>query len=284
MKKIGININTSKDIEGKILDFIRQSVYNENENTEIVVYKDSYGLDSIRYGELDAVIVLGGDGTILGTARTLAKYEIPIMGVNIGHLGFLTEVESSDFSHAIKSIFKGNYYIENRMMLQCNFEVCGKEKMYNSLNDVVISKGTLARILRYEIKIDGKLYTSFDADGVIISTPTGSTAYSLSAGGPIIYPTLNLIEITPICPHSLGIRTIVLDCNSKVEIIIKEKYGSIFFTVDGQESIELGDCNNVYICMSPFKCKLIKLNDYNYFELLRKKITYRTKECEGDDE
>jgi NAD+ kinase len=284
MKKIGININTSKDINGKILDFIQKSVYNESRDAEIEIFRDSKGLNSSESGKLDVVIVLGGDGTILSTARTLAELEIPILGVNTGHLGFLAEVESADLSYAIKSLFNGNYHIEDRMMLQCHFQSSNCKKMYNSLNDIVISKGTLARILKYEIHIGDKLYTTFTADGVIISTPTGSTAYSLSAGGPIIYPTLSLIEITPICPHSLGLRTIVIDGKSRIEIRVKDKYGSVFITVDGQESVELDEYDAVEVAMSPHNCRLIKLNNYNYYELLRKKITSKTKECEGDDE
>lgn len=284
MKKVGININTSKDINGKILDYIEKRVYNESSDAEIAVYRNSCGLNDKEAAKLDVVIVLGGDGTILSTARNLASLEIPILGVNTGHLGFLAEVERSGLDYAIKSLFDGSFRIEDRMMLQCSFQNNDYKKMYNSLNDIVISKGTLARILKYEIHIDGKLYTSFTADGVIIATPTGSTAYSLSAGGPIIYPTLNLIEITPICPHSLGIRTIVVDSKSKVRILVKERYGSVYLTVDGQESIELNGCDEVDVAMSPYKCRLIKLHNYNYYKLLRKKITSRTKECEGDDE
>lgn len=284
MKNIGININTNKDTNREILDFIQKSIYNENKNTKIKLYKDSNGLDSPETSELDTIIVLGGDGTILSTARTLARYEVPILGINTGHLGFLTEVDNTGIVSAVKDLFKGNFYIEDRMMLRCSFKILTDKKMYNSLNDIVISKGTLARILKYDIYIDNNFYTSFTGDGVIISTPTGSTAYSLSAGGPIIYPTLDLISVTPICPHSLGIRTIILDSNSKVSIFIRKSYESVFLTVDGQESVELSNTNEIAIDVSPYKCKLIKLNGYNYYDLLRKKITSKSKECEGDEE
>lgn len=284
MKRIGINVNTSKDVNGKILDFIQKSIYNEDKDAEIKIFEDSYGLSKKDTCKLDTVIVLGGDGTILSTARSLAGFDIPILGVNTGHLGFLAEVESSDLDYAIKSLFNGEYYIEDRIMLKCSVVNASSKNMYNSLNDIVISKGTLARILKLEIHIDGKLYTSFNADGVIISTPTGSTAYSLSAGGPIIYPTLSLIEITPICPISLGIRTIIVDSKSKIEIFIREHHGSVFLTIDGQESIELDNFDKVEAAISQYKCRLIKLTNYNYYKLLRKKITSRTKECEGDNE
>lgn len=279
MNKIGININTSKDISRKILDFIKQCIHNEDNNIIVTVFKNSCGLQNIKPDDLDVVIVLGGDGTILSTARALCKYDIPILGVNTGHLGFLTEVEMNEVSFAINSLLKGEYYVENRIMLKCNLSNT-LEKSYYALNDVVISKGMLSRILTYEILIDEKHYMEFTADGVIISTPTGSTAYSLSAGGPIIYPTLKIISITPICPHSLGFRTIVIDSNSNISIIIKKKYESVFLTLDGQESLELSDIDKVNVSNSEFQCKLIKLNNYDYFDILRKKITLRTDEGE----
>lgn len=281
MNKIGININTSKDISGKILNFIKECIFNEDSSINVKIFKDCYGLESIQPNDFDVIIVLGGDGTILSTARVLCKYDIPILGVNTGHLGFLTEVEMDEVSFAIKSLFNGEYSVENRIMLKCTLnDNLGKN--YYALNDVVISKGILARILTYEILIDEKHYMEFTADGVIISTPTGSTAYSLSAGGPIIYPTLKLISITPICPHSLGFRTIVIDSSSNICIIIKKKYESVFLTLDGQESVKLSDTDKVNVSDSIFQCKLIKLNNYDYFDILRKKITLRTDEYEGE--
>lgn len=280
MQNIGINVNSSKDSEGKILNFIEKLVRNEDKDVNIKVFKDSYGLEKVETANLDAIIVLGGDGTILSTARVIAKYEIPLLGINIGNLGFLAEVECIESEKAIKNLFLNNYYIEDRMMVQCSLD--NNKDISIALNDIVLSKGTLARIVKYEIYIDGKYYTTFAADGVIVSTPTGSTAYSLSSGGPIIYPTLNLLSITPICPHSIGIRTLVMDGKSKVEIKVRKNYESVFLTVDGQESKELSDADNIIISASPYKCRIIKLNGYDYFDILRKKITYRTKECEGD--
>jgi NAD+ kinase len=282
MKSIGINVNTSKDINGTILNYAISTIKDIFPEALIKVFKDTMGLKDNSLNFMDFIISLGGDGTLLGTAREIAQFNIPVLGVNIGNLGFLTEVESSEFRNAMEDIKRNAYKIEERMMLKCTVKNEEREAIYISLNDVVLSKGTLARMAKYEIYIDDKFYSSFTADGVIVSTPTGSTAYSLSAGGPIMYPTLKLMSITPICPHSLGVRTIVIDSNSKVRISIPKKYESIFLTVDGQQSEEIKDKDIVLVSLADLKCKLIKLNNSDYFNILRKKITSRTKECEGD--
>lgn len=281
MRNIGININRVKDIDGRILQAIVELINNTIDNPNIKIFYDTKGLNELSTKDLDFIISLGGDGTLLGTAREIARYSVPIFGVNIGNLGFLTEVESSDFEYAIKCIEDGRYYIEDRMMLKCRISGRNKTNEFICLNDTVLSKGTLARMAKYEIYIDDKFYSSFTADGVIISTPTGSTAYSLSAGGPIMYPDLKLMSITPICPHSLGVRTMVIDGNSRVVVRIKKKYESVFLTVDGQQSLEVKEDDNIEVSMSPYKCRLIKLEGYDYFDILRRKITSRTKECEG---
>lgn len=282
MKKIGININSSKDKDEKILNAALDVINNTFDRPEIKVFKDARGFTGENNKDLDMLISFGGDGTILGTAREICSYNIPILGVNIGNLGFLTEVAFSDFEVALKAIYEGNYTIEDRMMLDCKMSCKSGDSEFIALNDIVLSKGTLARMVGYSIYIDDKFYTTFTADGVIISTPTGSTAYSLSAGGPLIYPNLNLISITPICPHSIGVRTLVLDGNSKVVVSVNKNHDSVFLTIDGQKSVEVYEDDNITISSSEVKCKLIKLGNYNYFNILRKKITSKSKECEGD--
>jgi NAD+ kinase len=282
MKNIGINVNTSKEDYENILNYIRNNIYNIDSAVKIVVFKDTLGLENIKDKKLDAMIVLGGDGTILSTARAISKFQVPILGINIGHLGFLAQVEISHSLPALQALLRDEYEIEERALLQCTYEENGTEKLLPALNDIVLSKGTLARIVKYNIYIDNKFYTTFVADGVIISTATGSTAYSLSAGGPIMYPTLSLFSITPICPHSVGMRTLIIDSKSKVKVQVVRSYESVFLTLDGQEFMEMGDNNFITVSSYPHKCKLIRFNDYDYFDVLRKKITTRTKECEGD--
>lgn len=283
MKNIGLIINSTKDengeIQQKVINFLKSSI--EGMSLKLFDRLDKITEDAIK--DLDFVISLGGDGTILSTARAVAKHHLPILGINIGNLGFLSSAEFSDIKQCIGKIIDGEYEIEERLMLKCTFKLGNYINEHYLLNEAVISKGTLARILEYGIKIDGKYYTNFKADGIIISTPTGSTAYSLSAGGPIMYPTLDLIAITPICPLSLGIRTMVLDSNSEVNITVKKKYQSVYLTLDGQEAFEMKDDDIITITKAPWKCKLIRVKGYDYFEVLRKKIISRTKECEGDN-
>jgi NAD+ kinase len=281
MKNIGININTTKDRDGKIIKYIQDTITENMGETNIFIFKDSIGLENAKHKDLDIIIALGGDGTILRTSRNLNNASIPILGVNIGNLGFLSSVELLEFGNAIKNISEGNYYVEDRMMLNCTLPYRGGNEEYTALNEIVVSKGTLARIVKYEIYIDNKFYTAFTGDGLIIATPTGSTAYSLSAGGPIIYPNLDVIAVTPICPLSLSMRTIVLDCKSEISISIKGEHESIFLTLDGQRAIKLNNYEKMVVSVSNKKCRLVKLNDYNYFDILRKKIISRTTDCEG---
>ncbi|NMM61367.1 NAD(+)/NADH kinase [Clostridium sp. P21] len=282
MKNIGINVNTTKDDKREVLDFIIKTIYNECKDINVSVYNDCIGLNTEKSHELDMIIVLGGDGTILNTARQVAKYNVPIFGINIGHLGFLAQVESSDIESAIKSILEGEYTIEERLMLKCSYRQDGMIKTSIGLNDVVLSKGVIARIVKYKIHIDGRYYNTFAADGIIMSTPTGSTAYSLSAGGPIIYPTLNNFILTPMYSQTLGTRTIVLDGKSNISINFSKNDEDIFLSIDGQEFIKLDKTETIDICAAENKCKLVKLNSNDYFDTLRKKVTFRAKEYYGE--
>ena len=282
MKKIGININTTKDKDGKTIKYVNDVISKYIDETNISIFKDSIGIENIKYKDLDIIIALGGDGTIIGTSRNLSNFNIPILGVNIGNLGFLSSVELVEFENAMKRFFEDDYYVEDRMMLSCTFPHRGDHKEYIALNDIVVSKGTLARVVKYEIHIDNKFYTDFTGDGLIISTPTGSTAYSLSAGGPIIYPNLDVIALTPICPLSLSMRTIVLDGKSTISVSIKNENESIFLTLDGQRAIKLNTYEQILVGVSDKKCRLVKFNDYDYFHILRKKIISRAIDCEGE--
>ena len=281
MKKIGININTSKDINEKILKRIIKEIENLNQDVEIQIFKNSVGLNTDKSNNIDLLIVLGGDGTILRTARSMRNKEMPILGINIGHLGFLTNVEINDFSKVIKEILDGEFTIENRIMLECQVKN-SRDEMKLALNDVVIAKGTLSRIIEYSIYINEEYYTTVISDGIIISTPTGSTAYNLSAGGPIIYPDLDVVSITPICPHSLGMRTLVLNANNKIRIIPNVNGEPVYLTLDGQESMQLHEKEEIIVSLSKKKCSLVRLKNHNYFEILRNKIIMRKTFHEGE--
>ncbi|MFX0548944.1 NAD(+)/NADH kinase [Hathewaya histolytica] len=273
MQRIGININRTKEKSKEVLDFIKTIIYEEIENSTVVVL-DEVNLSPSTLKELDMVISLGGDGTILNTSRLLEGYSIPIFGVNIGNLGFLTSSELHNFKEELRSILKNDFKVEDRLLLNCSMNE-DDNISFKALNDIVISKGTLSRIVKFNIYIDDSLFTSFKSDGIIISTPTGSTAYSLSAGGPIIYPTLKVIAITPICPHILGMRTLIIDSNSKIVIKPELSLDKIFLTVDGQNSKEMSKNDYITIQSAEKKCKLIRTKSYDYFSVLRDKIIHR---------
>lgn len=282
MKNIGINVNTTKDKERKMLDLIVKNIYNESKDINIRIYEDCIGLNAEESSKLNMLIVLGGDGTILNTARHVVEYGTPIFGINIGHLGFLAQVETSHISSAIKSLLKGEYTIEERTMIKCTYEQNEITKTHIGLNDVVLSKGSWARIEKYKVNVDNKYYNTFSADGIIVCTSTGSTAYSLSTGGPVIYPTLDALVITPMYSTTLGARTIVLDGKSKISVSFSKNAENILLSIDGQQWVELNKADKVNICAAKNKCRLIKLDSNDYFDTLRKKITFRAKECEGE--
>lgn len=282
MKNIGININTTKDPDKKMADFIINIIKNENKDVNIRVYEDCSGLDELESSKLDVIIVLGGDGTILNTSRHIYKHSIPILGVNMGHLGFLAQVDNIDLDVAIKRLFNGDYTIEERTMIECSCYEKGKWKTYSGLNDIVLYKALSARIQKYEVFINDKFYNAFNADGIIVCTSTGSTAYNLAAGGPIIHPELDTLALTPMYCQSPASRTIVLDGKSKISVKVRRDDEVVFLSVDGQKWIETISNETINICRSKYKCKLIKFVDNDYFTTLRKKITYRAKECEGE--
>jgi NAD+ kinase len=281
MRKVGIVINSTKDTDGKAEQFIISLLKELVKDIQLVIVKTPKTFNEAEIENLEFVISFGGDGTILNTAREVSKYNIPILGMNLGNLGFLSSGEYHELKKCVINVLNGEYEIEDRLMLECTANINNISKKYYTLNDVVISKGTLSRVLEYSIKIDEKFYTNFIADGIIISTPTGSTAYSLSAGGPIMYPTLDTVSITPICPLSLGIRTMVLKSSSKIHIDIKKKQQPAYLSLDGQIALELKNDDNISVTKADMTCKLIRIKGYDYFEVLRKKIILRTKECKG---
>jgi NAD+ kinase len=223
----------------------------------------------------DIIIVLGGDGTMLGVTRLVGSKDVPILGVNLGGLGFITEVNKEKIFEAMDKVLSGNYTIEERIMLSASV-YRDNENIENFLvlNDVVINKGVLARIIDLETYINGSYVTTFRADGLIISTPTGSTAYSLSAGGPILYPTMSSIVLTPICPHTLTNRPIVLPDDFSVEVMLGSESEQVFLTLDGQVGFSLRKGDAVKIKKSECKTKLLIPFERDYFQILRTKLKW----------
>ena len=227
--------------------------------------------------DIDAVLVLGGDGTVIQAARDLARRDVPFLGINVGTLGYLTEVEASEYGQALDTLIRGEYYLEKRMML-CGevFTEEGKTYAGKALNDIVISRQGVLRVVNFQIFVNGRYLDSYNADGMIISTPTGSTGYNLSAGGPIVEPGAEMLLITPICPHTLNARSIVLSGHDQVEIVIgpgrKMEKDRAVATFDGDTEIGLVSGERVKIRRSIHATKLIKLNDQSFLEVLSRKL------------
>jgi NAD+ kinase len=223
----------------------------------------------------DMLVVLGGDGTMLAAARLVEGRPTPILGVNVGGLGFLTEVTRDELYTAMTQVFAGAYTEEERLMLRSRMIRLGEQVAAASvLNDVVLSKGALSRMVQLEIAINGQFVTSLRGDGLIISTPTGSTAYSLSSGGPIINPSVHALILTPICPHTLTNRPIVIPQDVVVEVLMVSRDEGAMVTFDGQVGIALRHRDTVEVKASDYKTRLIQFPERTYYEVLRKKLKW----------
>jgi NAD+ kinase len=292
MKKVGIIPNLSKDsnleFTSKIIGWVEEQggkVYLNEIAANKMGRMDLACRASTMYKEVDFVIVLGGDGTLLSVARQVAWHETPILGVNLGHLGFLAEVEVKNLYSALEKVMKGQYMIEKRMMLEASVikDNIQAETFY-ALNDIGITKGSFSRIVKLKTYVNNCLVDIYSADGLIVSSPTGSTAYSLSAGGPIVNPSMSLLIITPICPHTLNARSIVISDKEKVRVEVEDNYHDTMLTIDGQQGYKLKGGDVIIVSKADFYANLIKITDRCFYELLRKKISGRNLEedCENN--
>lgn len=280
MTKIGIIAKAGRP---EPIEIVREFLaWLRGKDVEVFVEKNianSLNINGFNRSEIpnlvDVVIVFGGDGTMLSVARLVCSKEVPIIGVNVGGLGFITEVQKSEMYEVMEQIFAGKWEIENRLMLNAQVHrQGGKVAEYTLLNDVVINKGALARIIDLETSINGAYVTNFMADGLIVSTPTGSTAYCLSAGGPILYPSLESIVLIPICPHTLTNRPIVLPDNVLIEITLKSHAEGVYLTLDGQEGFPLNQGDAVVIEKSLYKTRLVIPHERDFFQILRTKLKW----------
>ena len=223
----------------------------------------------------DLIIVLGGDGTILRVARELEGSGTPILGVNLGGLGFLTTVRGDKLKAPVRAILRGDYELSERQTLQTTLIRRGKrQEAPRALNDVVISRGAFSRIVRLHLSIDGQLLTEYLCDGMIFATATGSTAYSLSAGGPILVPTARALIITPICPHALSNRSVIAGENSVIRCHAARAAGELLLTVDGQVQLPMEMGDEVEVRQSPQTVQLVTPKGHSYFEVLREKLKW----------
>lgn len=223
----------------------------------------------------DLVIVLGGDGTILRAARELEGCATPILGVNLGNLGFLTSVRAETLHETVPEVLRGEYQLSERHTLQAGLLRDGKPlETHGALNDAVISRGAISRIVRLHVSIDGEMLTEYVCDGMILATATGSTAYSLSAGGPILVPTARGLIITPICPHALSNRSVIVGENSVIRCRVASAAGELLLTVDGQVQLRMQVGDEVEVRQSSRTVQLVTLKGHSYFEVLREKLKW----------
>lgn len=281
MKKIGIvakpNISIARDT---LSDLVR---YLSDRGKEAVMDRETAALlgetSKVRKSDIpalvDMIVVLGGDGTLLSVARLVEGRNVPVLGVNLGGLGFLTEVALPELYPTLDKVFAQDFVADDRLMLRAHVHRHG-ERVAQSLvlNDVVVSKGTLSRMIRLEISIAGKFVTSLRGDGLIVATPTGSTAYSLSAGGPILYPSVDAVVLTPISPHMLTNRPIAIPPDRGIEITVRTQEEGSMVTFDGQVGFSLRENDVVNIGPAENKVRLIRSPDRDHFEVLRRKLKW----------
>ncbi|WP_350344679.1 NAD(+)/NADH kinase [Proteinivorax tanatarense] len=277
MKNIAIFLNTSKEKSQEVSSLMVASLLSRG--YQVYSCKETPIIETKTFprGKLpkniELILVLGGDGTFLSIARQYATTKIPMLGVNIGNLGFLTEVEVKDLEETIYKIDSGKYKIENRDMVFARVYRDGKViETTRALNEITIAKGPLARIIQCHTYVDDVFLDTYSGDGVIVSTPTGSTGYSLSAGGPIIAPNVSSMVISPICPHSLHARSVVVSNKSNVKVRLKDLNQEVMLTVDGQQSIKLQGHDTVVIGLSKYVIPVVKIHGKNFFDILRLKL------------
>lgn len=233
-------------------------------------YIDSSTLDK----DIECIITLGGDGTLISAARDTAGMDIPIIGFNKGHLGFLTSLNrDEDLEKVLNSLLYDDFSLEDRMMIEGYAVKKGIEtKKYTALNEVVLNRVLSGKAIRCKVYVNGEFLNEYNADGIIIATPTGSTAYNLSAGGPVVEPSGRMLIITPICPHALGQRSVVVSPDSEIDIEVFGEESERIALFDGEDNISLGYGEHLIVKESALKTRLIKLNDNSFFDNLRNKM------------
>ena len=260
-----------------LLDWLTAHGYKVVADAETAEY--ATGLEVISRSEmgaqpLDLMIVLGGDGTLLSAARITAAIDVPILGVNLGTLGFLTEVSPQSLYPMLDRIAHGRASVETRVLMQCDLlrgsEVRGS---YLVFNDAVVNKTTLARLNTYDLYIDKVFVSSYRADGMIVATPTGSTAYSLSAGGPVLMPTVSALVVTPVAPHSLTHRPLVVPDSAEIEILLRSEEEVAYLSLDGQPGLDLSDGDRVLCKRSKHQVNLFRTGS-DFFQVLRSKLKW----------
>ena len=275
IKKIGVVLRPSTpELKDSFLEL--EKIFNKH-NIEVLLEDDSAQmvglkgtLSNIICNEVDFVVTIGGDGTLLATVRRSFNYDIPILGVHAGNLGFLADLSMNELDSFVKKIIEGEYQIDERAIMEATIIKDGKELNMYAFNDIVLTRTRVSNMIHIETLIDSKPFNTYYGDGVIVSTPTGSTAYNLSAGGPILFPMSNVFALTPICPHSLTQRPLVLPGKFAIEMRTSEERALII--IDGQDVHELGLNESVKIKLASKTIKLIHTKEFDYFDVLKEKL------------
>jgi NAD+ kinase len=278
MAKIGLVLKRdaqhARDAARAVVDWCRGQGVEVFAETEAAAALGVEALSKVEMFErVDTIVVLGGDGTLLATARLSGLREVPLIGVNLGTLGFLAETTQGELEGVLARTLAGEAEIDRRRMLHATVaRPDGRTTIHQALNDAVLSRGALGRTIDIEAHIDGAYLARFNADGLIIGTPTGSTAYNLSAGGPLIHPAVRVLLLSPICPHTLSIRPIVVDDSSRLDLRMGNSREGLLLTLDGQETIDIGRDDQVTITRSPYAASLVTAPDLSFYDLLRTKL------------
>jgi NAD+ kinase len=280
-KSIGILIKPKfPEVKGTLRDVV---AWLRARNVNVILGETSATLlgeqggyrDAQLSSKADVLLVLGGDGTMLNAARLAAERSIPILGVNMGGLGFLTEVRLENLYPSLERVFANDYVLDERLMLRTHIHRDGETIAQGVvLNDVVISKGTLGRMIELKIAIEGRFVTNLRSDGLIVSSPTGSTAYSLSAGGPIIDPAVQSLILTPVCPHTLTHRPLIVPGKDKIDLTLTSTDAGAMATLDGQVGVPITQGDTVTIQTSENRTRLIRFPESNYYDVLREKLKW----------
>ncbi len=278
MMQIAVFPNMSKRRAGEIVDRIFN--FYKNKDVRLVMpatearqfRKDEYGLPCVERVHIDMALSIGGDGTLLGVCRRFREQGIPVCGINLGTLGFLADIEPRELESRLGKILIGDYIVEHRLLLSGYVRnELGERFLGNAINDVVVSKGISARMLNLSLEINNTHLMDYKADGVIVSSPTGSTAYSLSAGGPILNPTIRALLITPICAHTFQMRPMVVSEDDEVVIKISNNRDAVV-SLDGQENFEIQPNDEVVVRKSKTTAQIVKFADKNYYDVLKAKM------------
>lgn len=272
LEKINVICNTSGKNSDKIADILIKFFKKHSINyiRQNINQQETVAFDS----SATFAITIGGDGTLLSTARFYAEYNVPVLGINFGRLGFLAQINQNKLKQGLKAILDGKFLIQKRLMLEA--KTSKSNRVFYALNDLVVKGGAISRTARLYLTINGQEVCDYLADGIIVSTPTGSTAYNLSANGPIIHPQIDALTITPICPHTLSVRPLVVMGDEKIEVRTDKNSDLTYLTADGQTNCELSKNETIFIEKSSKQANLVLLcsDENNFYQVLREKLNW----------